>query len=77
MHRRQICELEFAFYVHYFTVYFTDHDILVCEQALYFFIVASNELHETLLSRMPLARGFLLRAFLQATVYEPLLRAIP
>ena len=36
MHRWQICELEFAFYVHYFTVYFIDHGILVCEQALYF-----------------------------------------
>ena len=46
MHRRQICEIEFAFYVHYFTVCFIerliDHGILVCEQALYFFMVASN-----------------------------------
>ena len=40
MHRRQICEIEFAFYVHCFTVCFIerliDHGILVCEQALYF-----------------------------------------
>ena len=40
MYQRQICKFEFAFYVHYFTVYFIerliDHGILVCGQALSF-----------------------------------------